>query len=107
MKRKESLAKKQGRAFPRLAKVMTCLMLMLTGLGTGVKAQSPVTYKATQPANDSNVKAYFTEAGGAAMNGYTLTATFDPYEYIYVVGGSYGTSVGPTYNEPVRPVLGF
>ena len=27
-----------GGRFPRLARVMTCLMLMLTGLGTGAKA---------------------------------------------------------------------
>ena len=37
-KRKIFMKTAGGGGFPRLARVMTCLMLMLTGLGTGVKA---------------------------------------------------------------------
>ena len=35
MKRKIFMKTAGGGGFPRLARVMTCLMLMLTGLGTG------------------------------------------------------------------------
>ena len=35
MKRKIFMTTAGGGGFPRLARVMTCLMLMLTGLGTG------------------------------------------------------------------------
>ena len=37
-----------GGGFPRLARVMTCLMLMLTGLGTGAKA-ADVLYATAPP----------------------------------------------------------
>ena len=40
MKRKNFMKTAGGGGFPRLAKVMTCLMLMLTGLGTGAWAQT-------------------------------------------------------------------
>ena len=39
MKRKNFMKTAGGGGFPRLARVMTCLMLMLTGLGTGAWAQ--------------------------------------------------------------------
>ena len=57
MKRKVFMKTAGGGGFPRLARVMTCLMLMLTGLGTGAWAQGTVTLKeGTEDADKWEVK---------------------------------------------------
>ena len=47
-KRKIFMKTAGGGGFPRLARVMTCLMLMLTGLGTGAWA-ADVLYATVPP----------------------------------------------------------
>ena len=46
--RKNFMTTAGGGRFPRLARVTTCLMLMLTGLGTGAKA-ADVLYATAPP----------------------------------------------------------
>ena len=61
MKRKIFMKTAGGGGFPRLARVMTCLMLMLTGLGTGAWAQSTI-----HVVSQDNVNTIF------SGDGYTL-----------------------------------
>ena len=61
MRRKIFMTTAGGGGFPRLARVMTCLMLMLTGLGTGAWAQSTI-----HVVSQDNVNTIF------SGDGYTL-----------------------------------
>lgn len=77
MKRKNFMKTAGGGAIPRLARVMTCLMLMLTGLTTGAWAQEPATTYSvkmkdgTQDAKNWSIASGEKSAKGDAADGLT------------------------------------